>query len=243
MVFATLSIFFGVLLAASAPEAGPPAPSAARIATIIGKMEAAYAQVQEYRTNTGVRTYRDGKVVRERSFLYTFQKPDRVRIELESPPAGAVLTYPDKHGQVVVKLGGWLGFLKLHYSPDSPKLRSSSGQRIDQTDLGLLIHNIARSVGDQRRGTPTISEQDDQAVIVVLADDHFLPGIQTLYRFTIDETLWLPVAVQELNPEGMPKRDIAFRNLTPAGRAPVGVLPASRGGGDDGRSEQQRSAQ
>jgi outer membrane lipoprotein-sorting protein len=243
MVFATLSTLFQVVLAAPAAEAGLPATGAARIAAIVGKMEETYAQLQEYKTDTDVRTYRSGRIAEERRFLYTFQKPDRIRIELESPHAGTVVTYPDKNGRAVVKPGGWLGFLRLHYSPDSSVFTSSAGQRIDQTDLGLLIRNIGRSVTDQRRGAVDISEQDNQAVICVLADDHFLPGIQTLYRFTVDEMLWLPIAVQELTPDGALKRDIAFRNLATSRHALAGGLPESRGGRGDGRFAQQRSGQ
>jgi outer membrane lipoprotein-sorting protein len=243
MVFATLPVLLPVVLATLAAEPGPPEPSTARIAAIVGKMEEAYAQIQEYRTVTDVRTYRSGQIAEERRFLYTFQKPDRIRIELESPHAGTVVTYPDKNGRAVVKPGGWLGFLRLQYSPDSSVFTSSAGQRIDQTDLGLLIRNIGRSVTDQQRGAVEISEQDSQAVISVLADDHFLPGIQTLYRFTVDETLWLPIAVLELTPDGALKRDIAFRNLATSRHALAGGLPASRGGRGDGRFAQRRSGQ
>jgi hypothetical protein len=36
----------------------------------------------------------------------------------------------------------------------------------------------------------------------------------TAYDFVIDRTLWLPVAVTELTPEGRLKRTIRFRNQT-----------------------------
>ncbi len=53
----------------------------------------------------------------------------------------------------------------------------SSGQRIDQTDLGLLIQNIARSVG--REGDVPVLAADGETVIPVAADDHFRPGMVT----------------------------------------------------------------
>ena len=71
---------------------------------------------------------------------------------------------------------------------------------MDQTDLGLLVRNIAHSLTDQRRGTIKISEQDCCLLVEVLAEDHFFSGVLTLYRFSIDKTRWLPVGVEEFTP-------------------------------------------
>jgi len=84
---------------------------------------------------------------------------------------------------------------------------------MDQTDLGLLVRNIAHSLTDQRRGTIKISEQDCCLLIEVLAEDHFLSGVLTLYRFSIDKTRWLPVRVEEFTPDGIVKRKGIFRDL------------------------------
>jgi hypothetical protein len=146
-------------------------------------------------------------------FLYTFKKPYQLRIDMESPHPGTVLVYPDKNGKVIVKPGGWTGFLKLHLSLDSVFFRNIVGQRMDQTDLGLLVRNIAHSLTDQRRGRLKISEQDCCLLIEVLAEDHFLSGVLTLYRFSIDKTLWLPVKVEEFTPDGIIKRKGLILNL------------------------------
>jgi outer membrane lipoprotein-sorting protein len=222
-----------------APSLGAvPAPTGAERAThIVARMEAAYAQVDGYETTTEVRIYRGGKVTETQRFLYVFEKPNRIRLRFETPHSGTVLTYPDKSGQVEVKPGGWFGLLKLHRSTDSSVFKSSAGQRIDQTDLGLLIQNIAHSVTDRRRGEIKITERDGQAVIEVLADDHFLSGVQTLYRFTIDEVRWLPVAVRESTPGGTPKREVTFGNLKISTGAPHVPAPSLGGSPDDGRSQ------
>jgi hypothetical protein len=52
------------------------------------------------------------------------------------------------------------------------------------------------------------------AGLKVVATDHLLPDEVTSYRFAIDRTLWLPVAVTESTPEGRLKRTVRFRNLT-----------------------------
>lgn len=194
------------------------------VADIINKMEAGYAGVEAYQTQTEVTEYRDGHVSKTERFLYSFKKPDHLRIDMQSPHPGWVLVYPDSEGEVSVKPGGWLGSFKFRLSPDSNMLSNSAGQRIDRTDLGLLIANIAHSLTDRRRGELEISLRDNRIVIRVLSQDHFLPGVLTLYRFSIDRALWLPVEVEEFTPEGIIKRKVIFRNLKTSVNLPEGFF-------------------
>lgn len=214
------ALLVGLSALAAEPPSASSAPSAEAPAEIIGRMEAAYARVEQYQTETEVRDYRRGKVAETTRFVYTFRKPDHIRIDFLSPHRGMTLVYPDEQGRAVVKPGGWLGFLKLRLAPDSARLRSPSGQRIDQTDMGLLIRNIARSLTDRRRGGMKVADEAGRTQIEVLAEDHFLPGVLTLYRFTVDGTSWLPVEVQELTPEGVLKRQVSFEKLTTSVNAP-----------------------
>lgn len=205
---------------------------------LVEKMEAAYAQVEDYRTETEVSEFQNGRVAATKRFLYTFKKPNHVRIDMESPYPGMILVYPDDDGKVAVKPGGWAGFLNLHLALDNALLRSSAGQRIDQTDLGLLVRNIAHSLTDRRRGELKVTEQDGRVLIEVLAEDHFLAGVVTRYRFSIDKASSLPVEVVELTPDGIPKRKITFRNLRTARGIPNSFFRTN--GGDQGHGQSGR---
>ena len=208
----------GVFFAADSGAGSYPAKGE-DITGIIGKMKAAYAQIEDYQMETEVKVYHEGQVIETKRFLYTFRKPDHIRIDMKSPYAGMVLVYPAENDKVAVKPGGLFGFMKLRLSPDSALLRTDAGQRIDQTDLGLLIKNIDHSLTDKRRGEVRITGQDGQVRIEVLAEDHFLDGVLTLYHFFIDKTRWLPVEVREFNPDGILKREVRFLNL----RTSIGV--------------------
>ena len=211
------------------------APTQEEVASIMRKMETAYGRAEDYQTETEVRVYRDGQVAEARRFRYTFKKPNHIRLDFETPYPGMILVYPDEDGKAVVKPGGWAGFLRFHLAPDSRLLRTSAGQRIDQTDMGLLIQNISQSVTDRRRGEVRLSEEDGRVVIEVLAEDHFLAGVSTLYRFYVDEKLWLPVEVQEFTPDGVLKREVFFRGL----RTSIGISDAFfRIGGGNGKDDQ-----
>jgi outer membrane lipoprotein-sorting protein len=180
---------------------------------ILEKMRETYAGVQEYRTNVEVRTSESDGSVRIEKFVYSFKKPNHVRLDLETPHQGAVVIYPDENGKVVVKRSESSRFLTLHLRPDSRLLRGRPGHRIDQSDMGLLIENIAHSLTDQRRGPIDTSQRDNLLVIRVLAVDHFQPSVQTLYEFLVDSSTWLPEGVTESTPEGRLARTTSFKNL------------------------------
>ncbi len=176
------------------------------------RMESAYTRVVDYQTNVEVRTYKSVGSFETQKFLYTFKRPKWIRLDFELPHPGMVLVYPDKNGKVGVHPPGLAHIFQFHLSSENPLITGPSGQRIDQTDLGLLIENISHSLTDQRRG-PVEIEEDEYIRIRVLAVNHFRKDIVTLYQFFIDKNLWLPVRVEESTPDGQLERAITFRNI------------------------------
>jgi len=187
--------------------------------SIVKKMEAAYAEVNDYEMMVEVRGPESEGSGKTESFIYTFKRPHAIHIEYESPHKGAILIYPHKDGHVLVRPWKWMPFFQFHLKPDSVFLKASSGQRIDQTDMGLLIQNIAKSVKQGQHGEVSITEKGGQIHLRVLADNHFRENEKTLYRFLIDKALWLPTTIQESTPDGIVERTITFYNL----RVNIGV--------------------
>jgi outer membrane lipoprotein-sorting protein len=206
-------LILAVLLPVGQVWAGSTPAQESEALGILTRMEASYAKVSAYQTEMEVREYRKGKHLETKRFLYTFKKPNQLRIDMRSPQPGTVLVYPDKQGKVTLRPGGWTGFVTLHLAPDNSMLATESGARIDQSDFGLLLRNIRHSLTDQRRGEITLSEAEGRISIEVLADDHFLPGVQTLYRFVFDSARGLPLEEQEATPKGVPKRVTIFGKL------------------------------
>jgi outer membrane lipoprotein-sorting protein len=182
-------------------------------------MEAIYATVMDYQSTVEVTsTGQDGSPAREK-FLYTFKRPKRIRIDFEVPHPGTVVIYSNKDRKVRVRPWGAKGIFELHLDPDSFLLRLSSGQRVDQTDLGLLIVKIRESMEDRRRGPVELSESESAVEMSVAADNHFREGVTTRYRFSIDKKTWLPVQIEEFSLEGAFERMILFIDL----RTNIGV--------------------
>ncbi len=220
-LIALLSCLAGLFpLSAAGLRAETAVSATAEAAAIVDRMAAAYERVAAYQTEVETSEYVDGRIMATRRFRYSFRKPGLVRIDMETPHPGMRLVYPDENGRVFVRFGGWMGFLKVRLAPDNALFATRSGQRVDQSDLGLLIRNIGLSVDEQRRGELQLAEKDRELLLEVVAADHFLPGMVTRYRFVIDRTLWLPVAVDEWTPAGRLKRTIRFRNLNTTPKFP-----------------------
>ena len=186
---------------------------------LLKKMESAYAQVTDYQAKMEVRTYSNDHSSKAEKFLYTFKKPKKIRLDIESPYPGMILVYPDHKGKVGVRPSGWARFIKLSLAPDSFLLKVSSGQPIDQTDMGLLIKNISKSFTDEQYSRPEFDEERTTIRIQVLAKNHFRKGVRTRYEFLIDKMKWLPVEVREYTPDKVLKRQVIFNDL----RVNIGV--------------------
>ncbi len=198
-----------------------PAPSSTGL---MEHMRAAYARIEEYQVDMEVRTLEKGDSYDTEKFVYSFKRPDHVRLDLAVPHTGMVVIYPDREGKVLVKRREASRFLSLRLPPDSRLLRGYPGHRIDQSDMGRLIENIARSLTDEQRGPIEMSEKDGSVLLRVLAVDHFRPDRSTLYEFLIDAATWLPTGVTEMTPEGEVVRMTSFTNLRVNPRLPAGFF-------------------
>ena len=179
---------------------------------LLRRMESAYEAVRDYRASVQVILVAENGARRTEEFIYTFKKPRQFRIDFQVPQPGTILIFPDEEGKVLVRPWGWR-FMDLHLAPDSVFLANPSGQRVDQTDFGLLIGNMGRSMDGGRRGPLEIIEEDHYVRIRVLAENHFREGKLTKYQFTIAKDTFLPAEIEEWTPDGLFERKITFRNL------------------------------
>lgn len=180
---------------------------------LVEQMRASYAEVKDYRADVVIRRRGvDGAEKIER-LTYSFKKPDRIRVDFQSPHKGLVMVHPNEEGKAVVRPFPWAPFLKLRLAPEFSLTVGSAGQRIDQTDMGFLIESIDRSLSARSRGAPVIEESDEAVIIRVLAEDLFRRDRITRYGFRIDKDRWLPVAVAEYAPDGGFRRELRFLEL------------------------------
>jgi outer membrane lipoprotein-sorting protein len=180
---------------------------------LLNKMKESFAAVKDYQADVLVRRYDIDKRPDEIRFTYRFTRPEKIRIDFQSPYSGMIVFYSNETGKVMLQPFPRLPFMKFSLNPDSYLFKVPSGQRIDQTHMGLLIGNIEQSLTKGKRGRPQFQEKEKTVEIRVLAEDHFRRGVNTLYRFRIEKKHWLPVFVDERNADGSLRRGVHFRDL------------------------------
>ncbi|MBR9857283.1 MAG: DUF1571 domain-containing protein [Gammaproteobacteria bacterium] len=72
---------------------------------------------------------------------YAYRKPGLVRMDVQSPYAGAVLIYRPLSQQVRLWPFG-LSWPSVGLSPEHPLVTSSRGHRVDQSDVGVLLRRV-----------------------------------------------------------------------------------------------------
>jgi outer membrane lipoprotein-sorting protein len=181
---------------------------------LLGRMEAAYDKVREYQTRLVITGFgKDDQFKSRQELIYRFKKPNKIRIDFITPHRGMTILFPASDGKVLLQPAGWASAFTLRLDPRNSLLEISPGQQIDQTDYGVLIKNIRRTLNDMFKGELYVQEFPDRTVLGVLSDNTFRRGIPTRYVFTIDNGLWLPVSVTEMDPNGALRRTVDYRDL------------------------------
>ena len=99
--------------------------------------------IEHYRTVESYRvTIHSTHAGGEEYIRYYYKQPGFVRMEFIRPHDGALLIYNPDTRRVRVWPFGVKHFPELSLSPGNPLIRSLSGTRVDQSDVGVLFENI-----------------------------------------------------------------------------------------------------
>jgi len=152
---------------------------------------------------------------KEETVRYFYKKPGFVKMELVKPFRGAVLVYNPDTKKVKVTPFGPMKFLYFSLDPDNDLIKSSSGHRIDKSDLGELL----RSVGElQKNGkTEILSEEDVNGkaasrLSVKGEGDYTVDGIHT-YEIWLETKTLLPLKVSSFDVEGRLIEEVLMDDL------------------------------
>ena len=126
---------------------------------------------------------------------YYFKKPGYVRMDLVTPFKGAVLVYSPVTKRVKVWPFGYRSFPSFTMSADNSLIQSSTGQRVDRSDVGVLYQNVKAL---QEHGKTKIigmeSVGGQKALhIAVEGDSGFSVGSIARYQLWLDQTTGFPI--------------------------------------------------
>lgn len=128
---------------------------------------------------------------------YAYRKPGQIRMDFIEPHCGVTLVYDPNNHKVRLWPFGTDSFPVLTLSPTNPLLHESSGHRVDQSDIGTLLHNIHSLQQDGETtvlGEETLNDRPALHLIITGAPGREIDGIHR-YQIWLDRTIWFPLKV------------------------------------------------
>jgi hypothetical protein len=144
---------------------------------------------------------------------YAYKRPGYVRMDFVSPHKGVVLIYdPQRKAARVWPLGP--GFFSVALDPASRLIRSRTGQRVDRSDIGALLHNVQalQSTGSARSAAADLSGRAALQV-TVQGDGDALAGSIRRYDLWLDRDTALPLKVISRDASDRTVEEVLFEDL------------------------------
>lgn len=110
--------------------------------TLCEKANQAWLSIKSYQCDYIATTLYEGKQ-KETEMLYSYAKPNKIRMDISKPKQGAVLIYnPEITKKVRVRPFPSLKFMILKFDLIDPKVSSDNGGTIDESDLGTRMQKF-----------------------------------------------------------------------------------------------------
>lgn len=158
---------------------------------------------EEFRSLTSYSTTMRSYGTTETIINYRYKKPGFVRMDFVTPHKGAALVYLPTTGKVELRPFGFAKALTLTMKPTARLVRSPSGHRVDESDIGVLIEN-ALKLSEQGSENFLREETRQKTLMVVLEivgrDKAVVHGVNR-YLLWMDKKLKLPRVVESYDAE------------------------------------------
>lgn len=172
--------------------------------------------VSQFQAITGYSTTMRSYGNAEQIINYRYQKPGYVRMDFVTPHKGAALVYRPDTGKVQLRPFGFIKPLTLTMEPTSKLVRSPSGHRVDESDIGVLLKK-AQELAQQGSLEVLREETIQQTTMVVLeitGEENVLVDGVHRYLLWMDKKLKLPRIVESYNNEDQLIEGLSLEDLT-----------------------------
>ncbi|HSB05371.1 MAG TPA: hypothetical protein VLK23_09260 [Thermodesulfobacteriota bacterium] len=210
-----ISAFFACLLLTGMPPASasqPPVES--RVFNLVVKMQAAFKEIEDYTCEVEQIFYQEGEEDQRYRFKYYFKKEKRIRVDFYYPYPTLSFFYTGGEKEVTAVPFRPMALLKFRLSVDNPKIRTLTGQKIDQTDMAYFIEFLFENLKKVPQKDDEYKEDRDQVTFWFQALD-FINGEKIeRYRIVISKDYWLPIRIERYTLEKKPIELSIIKNYT-----------------------------
>jgi len=184
-----------------------------QIMDVAQKMISAVNHADDFISAAEILYYKKG--IEDQRFRFTFYyKRGKIRVTFSRPYPGANVFYTRGDTDLLIKPFRFLPMVKLRLSIYNPLVRTPSGQRIDQADMGYLLGFLSKNLPLLGQREYKFVEDETQAEFSFWAQD-YLEGTQLeRYRVIVSKGNWFPVRVERYTAEGKPIEILLFKDHT-----------------------------
>jgi outer membrane lipoprotein-sorting protein len=188
-----------------------------RILLVAQKMASAFQGMEDYTCDVETIFYQGGQhgTGYERyRFKFYFKRKKKIRVDFEEPYPGTIVIYSGGKEQATVIPFGFIPKLKFNLSLKNPMLKTPSGQRLDQTDMGYFIDFVFRSLKKMGQEEDEFWEESEKTTFFLNALDHINQEKMARYRIVILKKNWLPIEIERYELDGTPVESMQIRNYS-----------------------------
>ena len=173
-----------------------------QVLTVAQNMEAAFKKLEDYTCEVEQIFYQDGVESQRYLFKFYFRKEKKIRVDFFQPHSGLTLFYNNEDKEATVMPLRSLPGLKFRLSIDNPLMKTLTGQRINQTDMGYFIKFMFKNLRSIEQKENEFREDNDRVEFLFWAMDYIEEKSPEKYRMSISKKHWLPIRIERYDSKG-----------------------------------------
>jgi len=188
-----------------------------RVLAVAKEMVSAFQSVGDYTCDVETVFYQGGQhgTGYERyRFKFYFKRKKKIRVDFSEPYPGTIVIYSEGKEEATVIPFGFMPGLKFNLSLKNPMVKTPSGQRLDQTDMGYFIDFVFRSLKKIEQEDGELREEREKVTFFLNALDHVNQEKMGKYRIVISKKNWLPIGIERYKLDGTPVESMQIRNYS-----------------------------
>lgn len=209
-IFLILIIFGSVSMRAVAGEK----TTKNKVLHIAQKMTSAFQKVEDYTCEVDQIYYEEGIEDQRYRFKYYFRKEKEIRVDFSQPYPGMTVLYSKGSKEATVIPFQFFPALRFHFSIEKSMLKTPTGQRLDQTDMGYFTDFLFQNLKEVKQYDHKFQEDGETATFLLWALDYIKRERVEKYKIVVSKKNWLPILIERYNLEGKLIETSRIKNYT-----------------------------
>lgn len=187
------------------------------ILSVVQEMVSAFQRVEDYSCDVETIYYQSSQEetgYERYRFKFYFKRTKKIRVDFSQPYPGTIVIYSEGSEKATVIPFNFLPGLRFNISLKTPMLRTPTGQRLDQTDMGYFIDFVFRSLKKIKQEDVELREDGEKITFFLKALDYINREKMEKYRIVISKKNWLPTRIERYELDGTPVESIQIRNYS-----------------------------